>query len=198
MDGSFRIQNKILYALRFWGAFLCPLLCLSTVPNCLYLSPQVDSPPFAATVAAAVPLQLYHEDPVHQPLGLTRMNRPHLLSLQCAQMLFLNQQCFPQTTIQHLYHLFLHMSSHLFFLPTVLHCPQHHAHCLYIWTTVRGYSVSITFFVFPLCSPVYFLFLCPLLLFLLCTTMFFLESIAFMSTTYIHYNVMLLLFFSVH
>ena len=36
-----------------------------------YPNPQVDSPPFAATVAAAGPLQLYQEDPVHQPLGLS-------------------------------------------------------------------------------------------------------------------------------
>ena len=32
---------------------------------------QVDSPLFAATVAAAAPLQLYQEDPVHQPLAWT-------------------------------------------------------------------------------------------------------------------------------
>ena len=35
------------------------------------LNPQVDSPLFAATIAAAAAsLQLYQEDPVHQPLGL--------------------------------------------------------------------------------------------------------------------------------
>ena len=34
------------------------------------LNPQVDSPPFSATVAAAALLQLYQEDPVHKPLGL--------------------------------------------------------------------------------------------------------------------------------
>ena len=34
------------------------------------LNPKVHSPPFAATVAAAEPLQLYQEDPVCQPLGL--------------------------------------------------------------------------------------------------------------------------------
>ena len=37
----------------------------------LSLHPKVDSPPFAATVAAAaMPLQHYQVDPVHQPLGL--------------------------------------------------------------------------------------------------------------------------------
>ena len=34
---------------------------------------QVDSPLFAAIVAAAAPLQLCQEDPVHQPLGLTEI-----------------------------------------------------------------------------------------------------------------------------
>ena len=34
------------------------------------LNPKVDSPPFAGTVAAAAPLQLYQKDLVHQPLGL--------------------------------------------------------------------------------------------------------------------------------
>ena len=37
-----------------------------------YLNPKVDSPPFTATVAAAVPLQHYQVDPVHGPLGLSR------------------------------------------------------------------------------------------------------------------------------
>ena len=35
-----------------------------------HLNPKVDRPQFAATVAAAVPLQHYQIDPVHQPLGL--------------------------------------------------------------------------------------------------------------------------------
>ena len=35
------------------------------------LNPKVDSPPFAATVAAAAPLQHYQVDPVHQPWGLS-------------------------------------------------------------------------------------------------------------------------------
>ena len=39
------------------------------------LNPHVDSQLFAANVAA--PLQLYQEDPVHQPLGL---NSLHLLA----------------------------------------------------------------------------------------------------------------------
>ena len=43
------------------------------------LNPQVDSPPFAATVVAAVPLQLYQEDPVYHPSGLST-NRPIYLS----------------------------------------------------------------------------------------------------------------------
>ena len=34
------------------------------------LNPKVHSPLFAATTAAAVPLQLYQEDPVCQPFGL--------------------------------------------------------------------------------------------------------------------------------
>ena len=38
------------------------------------LNPKVDSPPFAATVTAAAPLQHYQVDPVHQPLGLTPKN----------------------------------------------------------------------------------------------------------------------------
>ena len=33
--------------------------------------PKVESPPFAAIVAVAAPLQHYQVDPVHQPLGLT-------------------------------------------------------------------------------------------------------------------------------
>ena len=35
------------------------------------LKPKVHKPTVCATVAAAVPLQLYQEDPVCQPLGLT-------------------------------------------------------------------------------------------------------------------------------
>ena len=38
------------------------------------LNPKVDSPPFAATVAAAVPLQLYQVDTAHQPMGLKHQN----------------------------------------------------------------------------------------------------------------------------
>ena len=38
------------------------------------LNPKVDSPPFAATVAASAPVQYYQVDPVHQPLG----SRHHL------------------------------------------------------------------------------------------------------------------------
>ena len=34
------------------------------------LNPQVDTPPFAATVTAAAPIQLYQVDPVHQSWGL--------------------------------------------------------------------------------------------------------------------------------
>ena len=36
----------------------------------IVLNPKIDTPPFAAAVAAAAPLQLYHVDPVHQPWGL--------------------------------------------------------------------------------------------------------------------------------
>ena len=42
------------------------------------LNPQVDSPPFSATVGAPALLQLYQEDPVHKPLGL----RTHSCSAQ--------------------------------------------------------------------------------------------------------------------
>ena len=37
------------------------------------LNPKVHSPPFAATVVAAVLYLLYQEDPVFQPLSLTVM-----------------------------------------------------------------------------------------------------------------------------
>ena len=43
------------------------------------LNPKVDSPPFAAIVAAAAPLQHYQLDPVNQPLGLMTpgLNKSH-------------------------------------------------------------------------------------------------------------------------
>ena len=44
------------------------LVCLVAVS---WLNPKVDSQLFAATVVAAVPLQHYQVDPVHQPLGLS-------------------------------------------------------------------------------------------------------------------------------
>ena len=44
-------------------------IILSNQPSCL--NPKVDSPLFAATVAAAAPLQHNQVDPVHQPLGLS-------------------------------------------------------------------------------------------------------------------------------
>ena len=37
------------------------------------LNPQVDSPPFAATVVAAAAIQYYQEDPVLQSLGLNAL-----------------------------------------------------------------------------------------------------------------------------
>ena len=47
------------------------LLYFSKLNICL-LNPKADIPPFAATVAAASPLQLYQVDPVHQSLGLIK------------------------------------------------------------------------------------------------------------------------------
>ena len=41
------------------------------ISSSLLLNPKVDSPQFAATVAAAAPLQHYQIDPVHQPLDLS-------------------------------------------------------------------------------------------------------------------------------
>ena len=38
------------------------------------LNPKVDNPPFAASVAAAVPLQHYQVDTAHQPLGSKHQN----------------------------------------------------------------------------------------------------------------------------
>ena len=42
----------------------------SSRPQVSPLNSKDNSPPFAATVAAAAPLQHYQEDPVHQPWGL--------------------------------------------------------------------------------------------------------------------------------
>ena len=41
-----------------------------TLAYSFILNPQGDRPPFDVTIAGAAPLQLYQEDPVHQPLGL--------------------------------------------------------------------------------------------------------------------------------
>ena len=38
-----------------------------------HLTPKVDIPLFAATAAAAAPVQHYQVDPVHQPLGLSEL-----------------------------------------------------------------------------------------------------------------------------
>ena len=70
---SYRRANIVRLAVASLVSFVSPqFLPVNNAPRMmLNLNPQVDSPLFAATAAAAVPLQLYHKDPVHQPLGLS-------------------------------------------------------------------------------------------------------------------------------
>ena len=54
---------------------------MSYIETSCHVNPKVDSPPFAATVAAAAPLQHYQVDTVHQPLGLTMLHSNSVLSI---------------------------------------------------------------------------------------------------------------------
>ena len=72
--GASKQHNKLYLIFKpvfcYWIFSLdCKFLSIKCKP--ISLNPKVDSPPFAATVAAAAPLQHYQVDPVHKPLDLS-------------------------------------------------------------------------------------------------------------------------------